>query len=325
MLSNSHFTFFQTQVAKKFIEQFNQYLIDQRGFDLSSNANGKDIRSLFFRFFSTKEFKVLYEGIAKELAKKFDISEDDLLIQANPTPRVFRPGDHGTNWHNDYWYGHGKYSRTVWVPIKGVVPGASFSVIKDLEDNKEMVSFYEQNTELLSQSFDLKGRETYEVIPPENSVAVFSSELLHSSILNTAPTERFSFDFRFTVRDDVTSTKDLSSYLALKDGKLVSQKRGQQDSFLKYIRGGHRINTAAQHILIEDMSRNADVEIISQEAEIERFGQPMFKFHLKEIYAGSSQFKGIAVASKALLDEEILSLLKERPIPIYFALENEWI
>jgi len=110
------------QTAKKFIEKFNLYLVDQRGFDLSDNTNGKDIRSLFFRFFSTKEFKGLYESIAKELAKEFDISEDEVLVQANPTPRVFRPNDHGTNWHNDYWYGHGKHSRTVWVPIKGVVP-----------------------------------------------------------------------------------------------------------------------------------------------------------------------------------------------------------
>jgi len=178
---------------------------------------------------------------------------------------------------------------------------------------------------LLSESFDLQGGETYEVIPPENCVAVFSSELLHSSILNSAQTERFSFDFRFTVRDDVTSTKDLSSYLKLKDGKLVSQKRGKQTSFLKYIRGGHQINTAAQHILIEDMSRNAGVEIISQEAEIERFGQPMLKFHLNEIHSGKSQFKGIAVASKSILDEEFFSLLMEKPIPIYFAMENEWI
>jgi ectoine hydroxylase-related dioxygenase (phytanoyl-CoA dioxygenase family) len=319
--------YYETKCADDFKHLFFSFLESQRSLDKNENSIGKDIRNYFFKFFSTKEFRAVYENMAVELANKFDISEDDFLIQSVPTPRIFRPGDHGTNWHTDYWYGHGKQSRTVWVPIKGVVTGATFSAIAKKSDNEKLVGHYEKNPDLLTKGLDLFGFEPFEVLPPTGNVAIFSSQLLHGSILNNTCYERFSFDFRFTVRSDATSTKDLKSYLSLKDGKLVSVNENIATSnFLKYICGGQVIDTAAQHILIENMSRNNGIEIIAQEAEIERFGKPMLKFHRREILNGNSQFNGIVIASKSLLsDVEVTQLNSDKEVPIYFALENTWL
>jgi hypothetical protein len=73
------------------------------------------------------------------------------------------------------------------------------------------------------------------------------------------------------------------------------------------------------------MSRNAGVEIISQEAEIERFGQPMFKYHLNKISKKVSEFNGIAIASRNLIDHDVLKLINESDVPVWAALENSWL
>ncbi len=63
----------------------------------------------------------------KELCVKYKIPINEFVVQPVPTPRIFRPGDHGTSWHTDFWYGHGETFRTVWVPIKESVQVQPFN------------------------------------------------------------------------------------------------------------------------------------------------------------------------------------------------------
>ena len=117
------------------------------------------------------------------------------LFQRTPTPRVILPGAHGTNWHCDYWYGHGKNSKTVWVPIENVVPGSTFSVIKKSEENRRLYNYYTKMPEMLTKKFDLMGVETLQVCPPKNTAAIFDTNVIHGSTKNITNLTRLSFDF----------------------------------------------------------------------------------------------------------------------------------
>lgn len=322
------FEYFQTPFVKLVQDAFVKFAPKELNLSGEKGTGGHDVRRLFFRFFQTDEFKSLYEKVAVELAEKYQISENDFLIQPIPTPRVFRPGDHGTSWHTDYWYGHGSLSRTVWVPISGAVKGATFSAIKNEKDNAKVVEFYEKNPSSLINSFELLDSKIVDVCPPKNNLAIFSSKLLHGSPENTTNIERLSFDFRFTPRIDTTSTKKLSHYLCLKNKSLHKQHTSHKKNskFLKYICGGKSIDTAAQHILIDEIAKNDGFNVMAQEAEIERLGNPMLLFHAQKIKNNNSKFHGIIIATSKILNEQTKTEIKSKfSVPIYCALERQWL
>ena len=74
------------------------------------------------------------------------------------------------------------------------------------------------------------------------------------------------------------------------------------------------------------MAHNNEIEITGNEAEIERYGKPMLRYHQNEIINGHSQFNGIILVSKNLLtNKEMIEFKSYGEIPIYFALENSWL
>ena len=102
MTKTNSFDYFDTKCVENFKKLF------FANFHLKSQDSREDKRNYFFNYFAKNDFRKIYENLALELADKFEISEKDFLIQNRPTPRVCSPGAHGTNWHTDYWYGHGK-------------------------------------------------------------------------------------------------------------------------------------------------------------------------------------------------------------------------
>ncbi|WP_306251070.1 hypothetical protein [Parvularcula sp. IMCC14364] len=276
-------------------------------------------------FFSTSKFRKVYAQLASELCEAYAIPRGKFIIQSQPTPRIFKPESHGTSWHTDYWYGHGKEFFTAWVPLQGVVAGATFETLQSLEHNNKLLNHYTNSPELLQKDFDLLGYEPSIVLPAKEQIAVFGSTVLHASLKNKTKTTRISFDFRFGPSGDITSTKDYNNYLALDVHGDLRSRVSKHKSFLKYIRGGKNVSTSSQHILLEACCEANQVEIIAQEAEIERYGQPMFIKHVKEIMRGESKFAGIAVGCKALIDPENMDLVKQTRVPIYFALENTFL
>tara|TARA_B110000211_G_scaffold148527_2_gene169148 strand:+ start:4747 stop:5475 length:729 start_codon:yes stop_codon:yes gene_type:complete len=235
------------------------------------------------------------------------------------------PGQHGTSWHTDYWYGHGKDFKTVWVPLFGVVPGSTFDVVESSLENKRVLNYYCNNPELPEGDFDLMGSQTNQVLPDSQSVFVFDSCLLYGFPLNTSQSVRVSFDFRFGKSTDISSSKDLSKYLKIDGSTLVPCGKSFPGKYLMCIRGGCGINTSIQHILIEGSTKSLIIQIAAQEAEIERHGQPMLRKHLGLIKDQKSEFTGIAVASKSLLNSDVLSLIYASGVIVYCALEDEFL
>ena len=169
------------------------------------------------------------------------------------------------------------------------------------------------------------GSQIHQVLPDNNSAFVFSSSLLHGSPLNTSETNRISFDFRFGSIKDNSSTKDLSRYLKIEEDKLVTHGKTYPGKYLKYIRGGCDIDTSIQHILVEGSVKSRSIQIIGQEAEIERYGQPMFRKHLSAIKDQTAEYLSIAIASKLLLDDSVLSLIPNSGAIVYCVLEGEYL
>jgi len=302
---------------------FSKPIVD--GDDLSKSAH--QLRNDFFEYFKSDVFLEIYQKFAGHINDEYNLTNQKLLFQATPTPRVFIPGGHGTNWHCDYWYGHGENSKTVWVPIKNIVPGSTFSAVKKFEDNMDLYKHYSEMPELLAKKFDLMGAETIQVCPTKNAAAIFDSNVLHASIKNMTNLTRLSFDFRFTTNEDETSTKNFNDYLHYSNGKLINPSSARKEvQFLKYICGGRGIDTKSQHMLIEASCKDLELSIVGQEAEIERFDFPMLKLHVGEIQNLTSLYSGIVIVSKRLFDDsDVLGLLSRSNITVFFALEQEWL
>lgn len=284
-----------------------------------------DLREFFYEYFKRTEFSRLYDCLVREIAEKQALDLDRLLLQPLPTGRVFPPGAHGTSWHTDYLYGHGEKTITIWVPIYGVTPGSSFKYISDNKINNQLVQKIFENPEFLLGEIAEK-KDVREVIPADGSIAIFDSNQLHCSHENTSNSLRLSFDFRISLDDDTTTTKNLAGYFRLTKSGLKKPNPERKLSFLKYILGGRGFDTAAQHILIGGLAQDKSMKIIGQEAEVERLGLTMLNHHLKEINSGISKFDAIILASKTLFsDDEFERVRKNSCENIYCCAEGEWI
>ena len=81
----------------------------------------------------------------------------------------------------------------------------------------------------------------------------------------------------------------------------------------------------AQHVIIEAVAKEYGLTISGQEAELERFGQPIFKEYLNGL-AKKKKFNGVVIASKSILDETSIFMAKNnKTIKVYCALENEFL
>ncbi len=67
------------------------------------------------------------------------------------------------------------------------------------------------------------------------------------------------------------------------------------------------------------------MNIIGQEAEIERYGQPMLLKHINDIKDKKSKFDGIIISTEKLIDENYIKEIQSSNVSIYFVLENKWM
>lgn len=310
----------------RLVNNFKVYLSSQEIEDFSKSKH-KNLRILMINYFKTNQFKVDYFEMAKVIIEELGLKLENVLLQKTPTPRIFRPGDHGTSFHSDYWYGHGEKTFTVWTPLTDLIEGNSFSIIpnkflnEDFSINLEKsygVASSEMEEELLSASEPV-------LINLGESI-VFPSSVLHGSPLNSTNLIRVSFDFRIADIFDTTSTKESESYFRWIDGGFMSSKSKFTDmNFIKYICGGEHKSTLAQHLLIESVVKEYSISILGQEAEVERFGYPIFRAYLDKL-AFDKNIDGLIIASRAILDESSIKFAENcNKIKVYCALENEFI
>ena len=67
------------------------------------------------------------------------------------------------------------------------------------------------------------------------------------------------------------------------------------------------------------------MNVIGQEAEIERYGQPMLLKHITSIRNRKSKFDGIIISTAKLIDKEYIDKVIESKVPIFCVLENSWL
>jgi hypothetical protein len=281
------------------------------------------IREAMFKFFQSEAFLESYFEIGKQASDLIGVPMQKLVMQAMPTPRVFRPGDHGTSFHCDYWYGHGLNSYTIWSPLSDVQDGNTFYV---LAENKQEEAYKKiVNSKRFTELEDDLMRWSKPVLPLPGSAYIFDSKVLHGSPKNTTDETRISFDFRLGEYPDNSSTKDLLNYFHFLEGKFVlPQHKLKNKRILKYICGGNNKNTLMQHCIIEEVAKRYGINISEQEAEIERYGYPMLRAYL----AGSMTKKnldGIIIASESILDAEIIAEVLRSDMSVWCALENKFI
>jgi hypothetical protein len=286
-------------------------------------TGGLSVREKMFEFFSSEAFLELYFQLAIEVAKDNGCLSPGLLLQKTPTPRVFRVGDHGTSFHSDYWYGHGERSFTIWTPLSEIKTGNTFWLC-NLEKNDyylQILSNEKNFIEIESKIID----DCYPAMPKAGTSVIFSSKRIHGSPKNISNSERISFDFRIAFESDSTSTKDLSNFYRY-DGLIFTDSNNLfvGKKFIKYICGGSNKSTTAQHLMIESASKHYNISIDGQEAEIERFGHPMFYEYLNGL-ALKKGFDGIVVASSAVLSSEAFLAAQRSSIVVYCALENVFL
>ena len=165
-------------------------------------------------------------------------------------------------------------------------------------------------------------------MPPQNCAFLFDSTMLHGSMQNVTDKTRISFDFRISKTEDPTSTKDLENYLIYDDSiddyalpfhKLHGKK------ILKYICGGPNKNTFAQQILIDSFSKRYNLNIVDQEAEIERYKYPILNALIRG-YKLKNEYDAIVLASEYVAYDFFSNIenIKSK-IPIWSALENKQI
>ena len=317
------FQYFQSNSIKRLRALFFKFY-ESKEINLYTKNSGK-IRPLFFDFFQTKDFKKEYLKLGLEIQSYFKIQKKFFVLQLNPTPRVFKPGDHGTSLHSDYWYGHGKKFHTVWVPLIGLNQNSSFEMVKSIKENRRIYSLINDNQSLLEKINKIRIK-TFCVLPEADQAAIFSSNLLHKSTNNSSKNMRISFDFRFGQNNDKTSSKNLHTWYKFQDNKLISESNIKKKNFLKYVIDKGKIETSIQHLLIENFAKTYGFELSAQEAEIGRFGYPMLKMHCKDIARNNKKrFNGIIIASESLLDSTILKEVTKNRTPVFACLEGKWL
>lgn len=305
---------------------FKTYL-SANGVDDFEESKHKNLRSLMMDYFKEKQFLDDYFLMANSIVEKLGLNQSHILLQKIPTPRIFRPGDHGTSFHSDYWYGHGEKTLTVWTPLSDLVLGNSFSIIPSQQLNNEVTNVLNKSNGVATEDQEKNLiNNSDQVMMSLGESVVFPSKTIHGSPSNTTNHTRVSFDFRIANVADATSTKDPESYFRNIDGFFVENKsRFAGLNFIKYICGGEHKNTLAQHLIIESVVKEYKVSILGQEAEVERFGHPIFNAYLENV-ASSKNIDGLIIASKTILDAQSVEAARNcKSVKIYCALEGEFI
>ncbi len=280
-------------------------------------------REPFFNFLESRSFVELWHNLALEIREEFFEIDDDVCLQIAPTPRIFLPNQHGTSFHTDYLYGHGLGSKTVWVPLHGVTKQNSFAFLKPgrEEEFAELNLFADYTVELENKL--LKESENVDVSDEE--CVVFSSTEIHGSPINSSGVARYSFDFRMSVSVDESSNKNLNQYFLLSDDTWKNPFEDLKNrKFLKYICGSKRFSTRAQHILINSISDVFQLNIVAQEAELERFGHPIFEKYLDGLIE-FKEFDSLIVASMEILNSEKLESYARSGVDIFVACEEQFL
>ena len=308
------------------VKNFKAYLLANGIHDFNDSKH-KNLRNLMIDYFKNRQFQEDYFQMTSFILERLGLNSSNALLQKTPTPRIFRPGDHGTSFHSDYWYGHGEKTITIWTPLSDLEVGNSFSIVPDERVNEDITQALNESCGVTSSEQEKNILEFSDpVIMPLGQSVIFPSRIIHGSPKNITNKVRVSFDFRIADARDKTSTKDPASYFQWSnDSFIIAENRFAGANYIKYICGGEHKSTMAQHLIIESVVKEYSISISGQEAEVERFGQPIFRAYLDTL-AITKNVDGLIIASKSILDAQSVKLAENcKTVKVYCALENEFI
>jgi len=312
------FEYFKSQTVETLRSEYTRYTALSAADDQSRHRHLQP-RQILLDFLSTRMIKKLLKDLSREVAIWRGWDVNDVLMQMLPTPRIYTPRSHGTSIHCDFWYGHGENYLTIWVPLTDLVAENSFQICKKEHNRNLLRQFITDFDQTLNQT--RYSGKFQPVLPPVGSAAVFSSTVLHHSLRNKSDLTRVSFDFRIGPISDKTSTKRKENFLRLSsDNVLHESDQIKEFRFIKYIRGGGIIDTLTQHVLIEGVARARELQIVGQEAEVERFGFPV----LQQYLTGKCHVDcdGLIISSTSILSADALKACFTTNIKVYFCLES---
>jgi hypothetical protein len=280
------------------------------------------LRRHLFDYFETKEFIEKYQALALTIAQVVFPKEIEFIVQKTPTPRIFRPGAHGTSFHCDYWYGHGEHSYTIWTPLSGIDENNTF-LMCDEKYNDEVREKITNSKQFIDVEANDR-RYFRPVAPGSNEACVFGSKMMHGSPINMSKTERISFDFRIGLLNDATSTKNINTYLHYRNNQFVVSKPFTEMKFIRYVCGGKNKDTLAQHLVIDSAARNFNLTIVGQEAEAERLGYPVLQeiLNTKNL---NKEFNAIIIASESVISLDLINQIRNSNLKIFTVLENRFL
>ncbi len=283
-----------------------------------NNSKEKIVKD-FNEKIESKKFNKLYKNLIKTICKIYKFKNKNIWFQKRPTVRVFFENEIGTSYHTDYWYGHGKNTHTVWIPISEINKGNGLRFVNQSISYVRGTSLMKKNlkSKNLNKYNNFLNKRSNEILIKRGEAIVFNSKTLHGSPKNYSDKTRVSFDFRFFTGNDFGS-KERNNFVKFKNG-IESKVLIHRNSWLKYIIGGKKISTMYQHILLNEFIKNNKLISHSTEAEIEKLNYPIL-----DSYLYNEKIKGILVASKDLIPNKYLKFLGKNKFnkKIGFALEN---
>jgi hypothetical protein len=315
----------QKVVKSPVIPELRSYFYDflrERGILKTLSIDPSILRRHMFDFFATDAFIKCYRNLALTIARDLMPQQAEFIVQATPTPRIFRTGAHGTSFHCDYWYGHGEKFYTVWTPLSAIDELNTF-LMCDEAANDYIREKIERTQQFIGLDEEDK-KHFYPVAPSEDECVVFGSKMMHGSPINLSTNERISFDFRIGILEDRTSTKNVNTYAHYENGEFVMKKPFEGVRFLRYVCGGQNKDTLAQHLVIDSAVRNFGLVVVGQEAEAERLGYPV----LQEILSSENlnkEFNAIIIASESIVPYEHLATINKNNVKIFAVLENRFL
>jgi hypothetical protein len=288
----------------------------------TTKIESAQLRRYMFDYFETAEFIEQYQLLALQIAKVILPNEVEFIVQKTPTPRIFRPGAHGTSFHCDYWYGHGERSYTVWTPLSSVDSKNTFWMCDEKynDDIRDQMAGLQQFIEVPASQW----HHFHPVAPSLDEAVVFGSKMMHGSPVNNSVNERISFDFRIGLTYDQTSTKNINTYYHYKNNKFIVKKPFDNLKFIRYVCGGRNKDTLAQHLVIDSAVKNFGLTVVGQEAEAERLGYPVLQELLNAKHL-NKEFNAIIIAAESVISPELISMADHSNLKIFTVLENRFI
>ena len=303
--------------------------------DISKNFSPLDyfdIEKAIYKYIKTDEFLNLYQKFNYEVVTP--ICSKKFKVQNIPAVRVSLPGKRSVNFHNDCWYGHGKYIENFWIPLTNVRGNQALAFLDKIENKKAIDYFILNDLSLIEiQKYCEKKAKLVELNYGE--FLHFPTSAIHGTFTNNTKDVRISFDFRICHDEDRGFKShdfflDIDQLICSKDKSL--NKSNLKKTAISYVSqrnfsGGFLVSQTIQHDANISYCQKKNLTIITHETELMGFEKLI---NLEDIFFGN--FKGLTkdvvifsdklINLKNIKNKKIIDTALDQGFTIHFANEG---